>query len=408
MSAGQQNTLTDWLGILENRHVQEIQLDLDRISQVAKKLNLDNTKATVITVAGTNGKGSTVSTLESIYFEAGYKVASYTSPHLMRFNERIRINKQQISDDELIKWFEVIEQARDDIHLTYFETVTLAGLLYFKQQDTDLILLEVGLGGRLDATNIIDNDLAIITTIDFDHQEFLGNTLDEITFEKAGVLRANKPFIYADLNPSQILLEKAGCLTSEIYIHGQDYDWLHFKDELNLPSPHLHINSVAAAIMAIKCLQTKLPVADRAIRRGIVNTILPGRLQLVEKNACSILFDVAHNPQSVRYLANFLAEKYPNKIIHAVFSAFADKDINGMVFPLRDQVNCWYPAVMPGKRAASAQALMAILNANAVNTTLCHNDAIAAFQAACKRANPGDLILVYGSFVITGTVLDSL
>ena len=208
-------SLSECLHHLENRHAEEVQLGLTRIKTVAKRLNLLNLDATIVTVAGTNGKGSTVAALEAVYKAAGYQVASYTSPHLIEFNERIRVNQQPIKDQELCAAFTVIEDARDTINLTYFEMTTLAALWHFKQLTLDVIILEVGVGGRLDATNIIDSDLAIITTVDLDHQDYLGDTKEAIGYEKAGILRPNTPFIYADTTaPPESITKQAQLLNA--------------------------------------------------------------------------------------------------------------------------------------------------------------------------------------------------
>jgi dihydrofolate synthase / folylpolyglutamate synthase len=213
-------SLNQWLGFLEkNNPEHKIQLGLERIKQVAQRLHVTAVPATVITVAGTNGKGSTVHALETIYHCAGYKVGSYTSPHLTHFNERIKINLLPIQDKELCELFSIIESAREEIALSYFEVATLAALIHFKKKQLDVIILEVGLGGRLDATNIIDADAAVITTIDYDHQEYLGTTLDEIGSEKAGILRPRQLFIYADSTPPDTILDKATALNTATYIY---------------------------------------------------------------------------------------------------------------------------------------------------------------------------------------------
>ncbi|MDF1928905.1 Mur ligase family protein [Legionella pneumophila] len=235
--------LNHWLTHLETRNTQEIQLGLTRVLTVAQKLNLQRPNCKVITVAGTNGKGSTVTALETIYHQSGFRVGTYTSPHLLVFNERIRINLTPIQDKDLCKAFSVIEEARYPTNLTYFEMATLAALWYFKQHDLDLIILEVGLGGRLDATNIVDTDLAIITTIDFDHQNFLGDTLELIGYEKAGILRKNKPFIYADLSPPKSVVEVALQLGASSYLYGKDYFYQEEADHWGLPVKVSHLSN---------------------------------------------------------------------------------------------------------------------------------------------------------------------
>ncbi len=405
-------TLAEWLDYLENRHQQEIQLGLARIQQVAASLHLLQPKAKIITVAGTNGKGSTVATLEAIYLAAGYQVASYTSPHLISFNERIRVNQTHISDDQLCAAFAAIEAARGEILLTYFEMTTLAALWHFRQYQLDLIILEVGLGGRLDATNIIPADLAIITTIDFDHQEYLGNDKEAIGFEKAGILRANKPFIFADQNLPASVIKQARLLNSPMYLAKRDYDYSLSKGTLELvfqerrillPQPKLHINSVIAAIIGSLLLQADLPVNDCHWGQAVKNVHLPGRLQLINDEVMTLL-DVSHNRQAVEYLAEFIRKLHPKKLVHAVFSAFKDKDIAAMIAPLIDCVNYWYPALLTGKRAASKEQLMGIFNLYC-DPPICHNEPFLAYQAAKEKASIGDLIVVYGSFSTVSEVM---
>lgn len=406
--------LLTWLSRLENRHTQEIQLGLDRVRKVASFLDLLHPDAVVITVAGTNGKGSTVALLESIYHTAGYCVATYTSPHLLSFTERIRLNQQAISPARLVEVFEQVELARGTTHLTYFEVATLAALCYFKDQKPDVIILEVGLGGRLDATNIIDSDLAIITTIDFDHQDFLGNTKDAIGYEKAGILRKGQYFICADTHPPKSVLDKAEAMATRTCMNGRDYDYRHGKTDgmfyhgnqtLMIPQSTCHPHAVSSAVMATLCLESKLPLSHEHLRQGVAEARLAGRVQLLNCPHPTIL-DVAHNPQAARYLAGHLKKHFPGRKIHAVFSALADKDISGIVAPLLSCVSTWYPAQLSGKRAASPERLLQALIANEVEVSLCYNDPVLAYQAACQRATTDDLILVYGSFLTVGAVLE--
>ncbi|CDZ78358.1 Bifunctional protein FolC [Legionella massiliensis] len=405
-------TLTEWLDFLENRHQQEIQLGLARIKKVAESLDLLSPQAKVITVAGTNGKGSTVATLEAIYSAAGYQVASYTSPHLLKFNERIQINKKLISDNDLCKAFSLIEESRGEVPLTYFEMATLAALWYFKQHTLDLIILEVGLGGRLDATNIIDSDLAIITTIDLDHQDYLGNTKEEIGFEKAGILRPKCLFVYADKNPTASIIDQAISLETSSFIQGRDYEFslgensieLHFQGErTELPKPKLHPNSVVAAIIASILLGEGLPLTHAHWQQGLQTLSLAGRLQVVNSKRMT-LFDVAHNPQAVRHLAEYLGNHYPQKRIHAVFSALKDKDIPGLIAPLLSCVTNWYPALLETKRAASKEQFIKAFDQFGINTS-CYDNPLLAYQSACEEASMDDLIVVYGSFITVSDLI---
>ncbi|KTD82354.1 bifunctional tetrahydrofolate synthase/dihydrofolate synthase [Legionella waltersii] len=406
--------VSDWLKYLETRHSQEIQLGLDRIRKVAENLGLNHPTAKVITVAGTNGKGSTVSALEAVYTQAGYHVGAYTSPHLLVFNERIRVNTQMISDEELCQAFLHIELNRKDTPLTYFEMTTLAALWHFKQCDLDLVILEVGLGGRLDATNIIDNDLAIITTIDFDHQEFLGNTIEKIASEKAGVIKMGKPIIYADESPAKSILEAAQQMKSKLLVYNQDYfieegdaDWGYKYCETvyeQLPKPNIQLKSAAAALSAVNLLQNDLPIEQKHITAALKSLSVPGRLQFV-KGEVSYLFDVSHNAQSVRLLAEKLTGlKWPNKI-HAVFSALKDKDLPSLIFPLRDCVDHWYPAQLDNKRAASPESILAAFKDAEIVVKTCYNSPTSAFEFALHQAVRGDLIVIYGSFYTVSQVM---
>ncbi|HRD70094.1 MAG TPA: bifunctional tetrahydrofolate synthase/dihydrofolate synthase [Legionella sp.] len=406
--------LNQWLYYLEHRPVQEIQLGLTRIKAVAQKLNLLNPSYPVITVAGTNGKGSTVAALEQIYCSAGYNVGVYTSPHLIQFNDRIKINLNSISDNQLCQAFRLIDEARDEIVLTYFEITTLAALWYFQQQPLDVVILEVGLGGRLDATNLIDAELAVITTIDYDHQDYLGTTLEKIGEEKAGILRQGKPLIYADLNPPSTILNKAQQLNCPTYLFGSHYnllsegsDWEFYFQKLHiphLPRPHIQLKSAAAAILASLLLSYRLPVNVGHIYPAMRDVFIPGRLQLIPGNI-DLLFDVSHNPQSARLLAEHIKSLNIKGKIHAVFSALKDKDISGLIFPLKHCVDRWYPAQLDNKRAASADLLSSLFVKAEICVEICYTSPLLAFEEALKSADTGDLVVVFGSFHTVGEVM---
>jgi len=405
--------LNQWLSYLENRNTQEIQLGLTRITAIAQKLSLLTTPAKVITVTGTNGKGSTVSALESIYHTAGYVVGSYTSPHLLTFNERIRVNCKPVSDSAICAAFAAIEDAREETVLTYFETATLAALWHFKQLNLDLIIMEVGIGGRLDATNIIDSDLAIVTTVDFDHQDYLGNTLEAIGYEKAGIMRQGKPIVYADSNPPLSILTQAAKLSAPSYLYGRDYSinenldgWqLHYADKsYSLPIPKIQLKSAAAALMASFLLNDYLPINAELLPKAIGSIFLAGRLQLFP-GPVDLLFDVSHNPQSATLLGKTLKSMKRKTAIHAVFSALKDKDIVGLINPLRDCVDHWYPAELHTKRAASKTILLTKFREADLFAEICYNTPLTAFDAALKKAKTGDLIVVFGSFFTVSQVM---
>lgn len=412
-------TLDQWLYNLESRYKKEIHLGLSRIAKVAQQLKLLTLTSKIITVGGTNGKGSTVKALETLYHTAGYRVGSYTSPHLIHFNERIKVNAQPITDKELCLAFCTIEEARGETPLTYFEMATLAALYYFSKQSLDLIILEVGIGGRLDATNIIDSDLAIITSIHYDHQEFLGSTLDAIGYEKAGILRANKPFIYADTDIPSTVQMQASELAVESFIYESDFS-IQEEDDCwkltsaqhcidKLPKPAIQLKSAAAALMATVIMQADLPITQDQMRHALTKMVIPGRLQLVVMNKSleeevNVLFDVAHNAQSVDLLAKTV-KPYQSRTIHAVFSALKDKDILGLIRPLKDYIDCWYPAELSNKRATSMDKLLSFFNKAEISVNICYNSPLSAFQAALNNANNGDLIVVYGSFYTVGQIM---
>lgn len=421
--------LTQWLHSLETRHALEIQLGLTRVLEVARALGVNTPNCKVITVAGTNGKGSTVTALETLYHKAGYNVGSYTSPHLLHFNERIRINLLPVSDEQLCSLFSTIEEARAQVNLTYFEMTTLAALLHFKQSNLDIIILEVGLGGRLDATNIVDADLAIITTIDFDHQDYLGDTLDAIGYEKAGILRQGRPFIYADTNPPESIIEVARNLKApgyffekDISIEDKESHWnFRFLDtQINeLIKPAIQLTAGSAALAATVLLAKDLPVSLEHISSAMNSIFIPGRLQL-HKGEINILYDVSHNAQSARLLTDTIKRLKNNAVdqlsrnaegeqvpytVHAVFSDLKDKDHFGLIFPLRDCVDRWYPAQLDNKRASDKDLLLSVFRDAEIFVEICYTNPLAAFEAAVNQAKSGDLIVVYGSFFTVGHVM---
>lgn len=414
--------LPTWLYYLEHRHKQEIHLRLVNAAQVAKTLSLLEWTIPVITVAGTNGKGSTVAALSAVYQAAGYRVGEFTSPHLFRFNERISINQQPIADADLCQLFHRIELARGEIRLTFFEMSLIAALLHFKESNLDLMILEVGLGGRLDATNIIDADLAIITTIDLDHQEYLGSDKEAIGKEKAGVLRRNQLFIYADLNAPQSVIAHGHMLETAMYRLGVDYHYQIITNEvhiqhpfsteaLTLPVPALHSNAAVAAVIASLCLQTRLPVASNDWIKAMQSMHIWGRKQWVN-GAITFVYDVAHNPQAADSLAQcIMTQLYPDESrstfagkIHAVFSALKDKDIYGLIKPLSTIVDQWYPACLSGSRASSREQLLEAFSQLKMQPH-CYLNPQQATQAALAAAKAGDVIVVYGSFWLVGAIM---
>ncbi len=414
LDAGQAKSLNEWLDLLENRHQQEIQLGLTRIKTVADRMALCDKNSIVITVAGTNGKGSTVAALEAIYLAAGYQVGVYTSPHLLRFNERICINRQPIKDEALCAAFALIEEVRADIHLTYFEMTTLAALYYFRQHALDVVILEVGMGGRLDATNIIDADLAVITTVDLDHQEQLGETVEAIGYEKAGILKPGQQLVYADDYPPASVIARARELNVQMYCLGQDYSYKNTVDELiisgldgestRLPCPRINLKAASAAVVASGLLLDKLYVNDSQCSLAMQAVKINGRQQVVQGEV-TMVFDVAHNHQAVSLLAEFISGFKPRGKIHAVFSGLKDKDLCGLIRPMRSCVDFWYLATLTGKRAADESRLLADFMTEYGSAAPCYSDPVMASRAAMQHASPGDLIVIYGSFLTVSAVM---
>lgn len=404
-------TLVEWLDYLENSHSVEIQLGLTRVARVAADLGLLKPACPVILVAGTNGKGSTVTALETIYHSAGYQVGAYTSPHLHHFNERIRVNRQPITDTDLCNAFSSIEKGRRETPLTYFEVATLSALWYFNDQKLDVMILEVGLGGRLDATNIIDAAVSVITTIAFDHEAWLGSTLEAIGFEKAGIMRPGKPCIYADINPPASIEKQAVSQQVPLFCLEKDYQIKIFDETFelvcqqktwNLPKPAIQVKSAAAAIIAIDQLQTILPVTHDSMHKALQKVFIPGRLEL-SSGSIRVLYDVAHNPQAAELLAKTIKAMSVNRI-HVIFSALMDKNLSGLIHPLRDCVDHWYPAQLNSKRASTQAMLDSVFDDLQIPTEGWYAHPQSAFTAAKSRAEAGDLIVVYGSFLTVAAV----
>jgi dihydrofolate synthase/folylpolyglutamate synthase len=300
--------------------------------------------------------------------------------------------------------------------LTYFEFATLAALLCFKEQKLDVVILEVGIGGRLDATNIIDADLSIITGIDFDHQDYLGSTLEAIGFEKAGILRQGKLFIYADDNPPLNIIKAAQDLAVNSFFYGKEFSINEKCDsfEINflgqprctLPKPKIQLKSASAAVVASFLLQNKLPVDPESLAIAMRDLFIPGRLQLI-KGPVWTLYDVAHNAQSARLLADTIKTLNIKGRVHAIFSALKDKDIFGLINPLRDCVDLWYPAQLENKRALSAESLLSLFKEAQILAEYCYNSPVIAYKTALNQANIGDLIVIYGSFITVSQVIAS-
>ena len=410
--------LTDWLRYIESIHPSTIDLTLERIKIVIERLNLD-ISFPILTVGGTNGKGSTCSILESIYKEAGYKVACYTSPHFLNFNERIKIQALAVSDEVICEAFSRIESAREGVTLTYFEYGTIAAMIIFSEAHVDVAILEVGLGGRLDAVNVFDADCAIVTTVDLDHMDYLGHTREAIGFEKAGIYRANKTAICGDIDPTQSLIKHCESIHADLKIIGRDFGYEVHHDSfdflidssfvMNVPLPKLQgdfqLANATIALMAVKTMEDKLPLTEIGIQKGISLTILPGRFQEVQKMP-SLIFDVAHNPQAARSLShNLKAHAVPGKTI-AVFSILRDKDIFGVINELNLDIDDWFIAEIQNKRAASIEIISdAIKKTHPSARIESFKNIQEAYQFASKEVTRNDRIIVFGSFFTVADIM---
>lgn len=412
--------LTDWLAHCERLHPKTIALGLDRVRAVADRMGLAFA-CPVITVAGTNGKGSTCAMLEAVALQAGWRTGVYTSPHLVHFEERCRIAGEIVRGDGLVPHFERVEQARQGEALTYFEFTTLAILSLMAASALDVAILEVGLGGRLDAVNVVDADCAVITSIDLDHQEFLGGDREAIGREKAGILRAGRPAIVSDPMPPASVIAEAERLGADLWLLGHDYNFSGDKQQWawagrgrrysGLAYPALRganqLLNAAGVLAALESLRPRLPVTAQAVRNGLAMVELPGRFQIVPGQPTLVL-DVAHNPHSVAALTANLDAMGFYPATHAVFGAMADKDLAPMFAKVGPLVDRWYFTDLPTARAASAQQLLerwqATPGRREVPASL-HADPQAALDAAVAAADPTDRIVVFGSFYTVGGVL---
>ncbi len=411
--------LQGWLNWQESLHPKVIDLGLDRSQNIYNQLNPDNIKPVTVTVAGTNGKGSCVAFLEAIYTAQGYKVGAYTSPHILNYNERIKINGQPVDDEAICRSFERIDNIRKQNTLSYFEFGTLAALDIFIRSKVDIQLLEVGLGGRLDAVNIVDADVALITTICIDHVDWLGETREAIGREKAGIFRSGIPAVIGDTDPPASLFEVARQKNTPLLCFGQDFNYqihpdqwtcLFDNQQINaLPLPALEgshqLRNAATVITALEQLQDSAPVTEAAIKEGLQNVQLNGRFQLIDSEI-PVLLDVGHNPQAVRTLVEYLNLNFPNAKIHAVFSMMKDKDISGVIEIVKPLVDHWYLAPLSNPRAAGLELLKeCFVGQNIKHVNSQFGTFIDAFLSAKQSAKQGELILVFGSFFMVSEYL---
>ena len=435
--------LKAWLSYIESLHPKSIAMGMDRIKHIIERMQL-HPRFEIITVAGTNGKGSTCAILEQAYLNAGYHVGSYSSPHLIRYNERVRVNGVEVSDEELCTAFCAVDKARRidlPIALTYFEFGTLAAMWHFMQMGIDVAILEIGLGGRLDAVNAFEPSCSIVTSIDLDHQDYLGDNRELIGYEKAGVYRKEKVAICGDEKPPQSLITHATKINAQLKCLGEAFDcfvsqdgWVFKADDValgcvnyQLPLPALkgryQINNAACAIAAVSALQTQLPVSLAAIISALKQVTLAGRFQVIPistTNPCLLILDVAHNPHAAHALAEnlrLIKDPLPAKTV-AVFAMLVDKDIQGVVKELINEIDAWYVASIDNTRGALASDLAHIikeLNPNAVVSM--YSDSAQAYRQACldlkgtiatqtcNEMNENDKIVAFGSFYTVSNVM---
>ena len=416
--------LTDWLAYCERLHPTSIDMGLERVRTVADRMGL-KFDCPIITVAGTNGKGSTCAMLEAILLASGYRTGMYTSPHLVHFEERCRVRGEIASAPDLVATFARVEKARvengNEVSLTYFEFTTLAILQLLADAKLDVAILEVGLGGRLDAVNIFDADCAVITSIDLDHMEFLGTTREAIGFEKAGIMRAGRPVVVSDPVPPQSVLDQAARLGADLWRFGRDFNFSGDKLQWSwagrgrryagLAYPALRganqLVNASGVLATLAALRDRLPVTAQSVRSGLSVVELPGRFQIIPGQPTLVL-DVAHNPHSVAALTENLDAMGFYPCTHAVFGAMADKDVGPMLARIGPLIDRWYFTDLPTPRAATGEALRAVWQAGNSRrdvTAAAFTTPQLALDAAVKAANPTDRIVVFGSFYSVGGIL---
>ncbi|HKE38247.1 MAG TPA: bifunctional tetrahydrofolate synthase/dihydrofolate synthase [Casimicrobiaceae bacterium] len=421
MSALQLQSLSSWLAYIETLHPKTIALGLDRVREVCARMAVAFS-CPVITVAGTNGKGSTCALMERMLSCAGYGVGLYTSPHLIRYNERVCISGLEASDDVLCEAFAAVEAARREVALTYFEFGTLAAFWLFSQAKLDALVLEVGLGGRLDAVNIIDPDVAVVTTVAIDHVAYLGASRESIGREKAGIFRSGHVAICADADPPRTLVEHATAIGAVLLRFGVDYDFAAQRSQWNyqgpggqrhgLPHPALRgahqLRNAATALTALDALRDRLPLSMGAVRDALVSIELPGRFQVLPGRPLRVL-DVAHNVEAAQVLAENLGSMGYQPQTWAVFGVMSDKDIDGVIAAVKTRVDHWRVATLPPPRGAGAALLCSRLEASGIAAGAIRqfDDPAAAYRAACDEAGEADRIIVFGSFLTVAAALAS-
>ncbi len=403
-------------------------MGLERVGEVKKRMGLQP-QCPVVVVAGTNGKGSVCAYLSQIYTQAGFKVGTLTSPHLLRYNERIAVNTRPVEDAAIVASFERIEAARAGISLTYFEFNTLAAVDIFIREKVDVMVLEVGLGGRLDAVNVFDADCAVVTSVDLDHQAFLGDTVEQVAFEKAGVFRSGKPAICGQTPPPESLRRHAGEIGAELLLIKRDFDfstlenvqWSYRYHPQNsdgrtrnrnaLPFPALRgayqLSNAACALTVLECLGDRLPVDIAAIKRGLLLVENPGRFQVLPGRPLTVL-DVGHNPHAARALRRSLINLMFAEKRTAVFSILADKDIDGVLDIVKDQFDEWHIAPLDVPRGMTAEVLVRKLSEHGIENVKVFENIEKAYRAALEKAGENDRIVVFGSFHTVAAVMAAL
>jgi dihydrofolate synthase / folylpolyglutamate synthase len=423
--------LEAWLQKIAQQHSKKIELGLDRIAQVAQAMGFARSAQgfalgmVSIVVGGTNGKGSTCAMLESILLAAGFRVATYTSPHLIHFNERLRFNGQPVSDEEFVQAFARVESAQQGVSLTYFEFTTLAAFDLIRLKQPDVAILEVGLGGRLDAVNLIDSDCAVLTSVDLDHQAFLGDTREKIGWEKAHIARRGKPLICADPLPPDTVIQVARELGADLWKIGEDFNFQGDRQQWSWAGRGSRRNAMAypalrgvnqllnasAALAALASLKDRIPVTQGDVRQGLALVELPGRFQVLPGQPAVVL-DVAHNPHAAGVLAANLDQMgfFPNT--YAVVGMLADKDAREVFHRLKDRIDAWYLADLSGEDVTGREQTAAALRDQLLQVipqaqAQCFGSPSEAFRAAKLAAEPNDRIVVFGSFLTVASVINN-
>jgi dihydrofolate synthase/folylpolyglutamate synthase len=411
-------SLAQWLERIERLHPSAIAMGLERVARVRDALGM-SFDGPVITVGGTNGKGSTCAMLEAVLRAEGHRVGLYTSPHILAYNERVRIDGREATDEAIVNGFERVDAARGDVPLTYFEFGTLAAWITFAEAGLDAVVLEVGLGGRLDAVNAFDPDCAIVTRIGIDHVDFLGATRESIGLEKAGIFRAGRPAICGDPDPPDTLVGHARAIGADLQLIGRDFSleggrqqwsfhgrrgWRRSLAAPALRGPWQLVNA-SCALAALDALHERLPVSMQAVRQGLALVELPGRFQVLPGRPAVVL-DVAHNPQAAEVLAQNLSDMGFFPQTHAVIGMLKDKDIEGVCRALKGRITRWYAASLEGPRAASAdEVAAAIARSGTGGEVLRFDSPRAAYAAAAGKAAENDRIAVFGSFLTVAEII---